>query len=124
MSSKKIYLGPKTYDEGRFWCEDNAWLESEQEEVDEYIHSSDPRLSSDPLTALAAVMREHKLIVIADGGVIISSGDSVIVADPHYELAADDIKPEPSNKTSCYCGKNKFIGDQQRCCDDEDCIPC
>lgn len=61
----------------------------------------DQRLSSDPLTALAAVMREHDLGIYAGDAIInIKRSDSVLFSSSdmsHYCVTADDIKPKSSN---------------------------
>jgi hypothetical protein len=57
------------------------------------------RLSADPLTALAAVMREHNLEIATINGLTISYADAGIIfdIDKTEPVTAEDIKPEPSN---------------------------
>lgn len=97
MSAKKeIFLGPIT-DEGRNWCADNAWFEDEQGEVDRYIHESDPRLSSDPLTALAAVMQHHMIVFEHKGLSILADAEQVFYSQIGPE-DCDTIKPEQKHE--------------------------
>lgn len=56
----------------------------------------DQRLSDDPLTALAAVMRHHNLEFATVDGITIAYSDAGIVLDIEKSdpITADDIKPE------------------------------
>ena len=67
--------------------------------------SIEPRLSSDPLTALAAVMREHNLEIElydykgASCANILSKRHCIFsnVKSRSEKITPDEIKPEPSN---------------------------
>lgn len=111
-------------------------------------YSIDPRLSNDfnsalkalfnhfdvdPLTALAAVMREHDLEIYAGDAIInIESSDRVLFSSyemSHHCVTADDIKPDADNEnekpseTKCFCGRNYIKGATKKMCDHIDCIP-
>lgn len=69
-------------------------------------YSIDPRLSSDPLTALAAFMREHNISIELDhdsemSSVTINTGSQELYYierdDSVGFITSNDIKPEPSN---------------------------
>jgi hypothetical protein len=71
----------------------------EDKEKVNLVDARDPRLSSDPLTALAAVMREHDLEFHTVNGITIGYADAGIIIDidKNDPLTADDIKPEQLN---------------------------
>ena len=64
------------------------------------LKPADPRLSDDPLTALAAVMRHHKMLIDSTRGhiKILQRKDGFIISGILSHdlcvLTADDIKPE------------------------------
>ena len=62
-------------------------------------YSIDPRLSSDPLTALAAVMREHECEFNHDNGVfeVYDRDSNLLLTHNHGTVGYLDIKSEQSN---------------------------
>lgn len=57
----------------------------------------DQRLSEDPLTALASVMRHHRLAIGISNGRPKIYGDHFTFESHSEILTADDIKPENNN---------------------------